>query len=64
MTAVPAIDPRPYGSRCLGQPRRTLRDYLAELEVRLAAMRLDDPRRGEIARRIRQVEAAIDNGVE
>jgi hypothetical protein len=56
--------PQAYGARYLGEPRRTLPQYLAELERRLAALPLDDPGRGELARRIRQVEAAIDNGVE
>ena len=40
-------------------PMRSLEQYLDELVERFDALRLDDPRRCELARRIRAVEEQI-----
>lgn len=46
--------------RGLDDPLRSLDDYLSELIERLDVMRPDDPARGKLAARIREVEALID----
>jgi hypothetical protein len=46
--------------RSLDAPRRSLDQYLAELVERFDALPLQDGRRADLARRIRELEAEID----
>jgi len=47
-------------ARGLAAPRRSLEQYLDELVARFDALPLQDRRRADLARRIREVEAEID----